>query len=338
MKPLALLATGMMTGVGLSAPASCAAIRCGLNNFAETRFMDSGGEWLVGSSVPLEKPWRGRAKLVHLVVPAIRECLDFAKSVPPEHIALFLCTAEKDRPGRLEGVDEQLLSEVQDALGVRFHPKSAVIANGRVGGVEAIQKAWPAVYRENLPGCIVAGSDTYLVAGTLSELERQDRLLTANNSNGFIPGEAGAAILLGPENRKSEMDLLLTGIGFGEEKATIDSEEPLRADGLVQAVTQALEMAKITLGKVDYRITSVNGEQYWFKEAALALTRIFRERKEEFDIWHAVDCIGEVGAATVPCSLGIALAAHRKNFAPGNRVLCHFSNDDSHRAALILNP
>jgi 3-oxoacyl-[acyl-carrier-protein] synthase-1 len=328
----------MMTGVGLNAPASCAAIRCGLNNFAETRFMDSGGEWIVGSSVPLELPWRGRAKLVHLVVPAIQECLDFTKNVPPEKIPLFLCVAEKGRPGRLDGLDDQLLEEVQDAMGVQFHSMSAVIAGGRIGGVEAIQKTWKAIYRESLPFGIVAGTDTYLVAGTLAGLEKQDRLLTANNSNGFIPGETGAAILLGPESRKSEMDLLITGIGFGAETATIDSEEPLRADGLVQAVKQALDAAKLSLGAVDYRITSVNGEQYWFKEAALALTRILRDRKEEFDIWHAVDCIGEVGAAIVPCSLGIALAAHRKKYAPGTRVLCHFSNDDTQRAALILNP
>jgi len=337
LKPLTLLTAGMMTGVGLNAPASCAAIRCGLNNFAETRFVDSAGEWIVGSSVPLAQPWRGRAKLQHLVVPAIRECLDFTENAPPEKIPLFLCVAEKDRPGRLAGLDDQLLEEVQDALGVRFHSMSMVIADCRVGGVEAIQHAWKAIYREGLPLSIVAGTDTYLVAGTLTALEEQDRLLTANNSNGFIPGEA-AAVLLGPESRKSEMDLLITGIGLGEEKATIDSEEPLRADGLVQAVKQALESAKVTLGAVDYRITSVNGEQYWFKEAALAETRILREHKEEFDIWHAVDCIGEVGAAIVPCSLGIALAAHRKRYAPGARVLCHFSNDDSQRAALILNP
>ncbi len=328
----------MVTGVGLNAPASCAAIRCGLNNFAESRFMDSGGEWIIGSSVPLEQPWRGRVKLVHLVTPAIRECLDYLGKVPPEQVPLFLCVTEKERPGRLEGLEDRLLEEVQENLGSRFHPSSAVIAEGRVGGVKAIQEARNAINQERVPFCMVAGVDTYLVSGTLTGFETQDRLLTANNSNGFIPGEAGAAILFGPESKKSKIDLQISGIGFGEEQAIIDSEEPLRADGLVQAVKQALDMANVTLGEVDYRIASVNGEQYWFKEASLAETRILREHKEEFDLWHVVDCIGEVGAATVPCSLGIALAAYRKNYAPGNLVLCHFSNDSSQRGALVLNP
>ena len=42
--PLAITSVGMVTGVGLSAPASCAAIRCGIDNFQDTRFMDSYGE------------------------------------------------------------------------------------------------------------------------------------------------------------------------------------------------------------------------------------------------------------------------------------------------------
>ena len=35
---LSIVASGMVSAVGLSAPASCAAIRCALDNFHETRF------------------------------------------------------------------------------------------------------------------------------------------------------------------------------------------------------------------------------------------------------------------------------------------------------------
>ena len=132
MKPVAILASGMVTGVGLNAPASCAAIRCAIDNFSETRFMDKGGEWIIGSQVPLEQPWRGLPKLVHMVVPAMRECVAHAGNVRPEMIPLLLCVAEKERPGRLEGLDDQLFHDVQGELGVRFHPRSAVIARGRV--------------------------------------------------------------------------------------------------------------------------------------------------------------------------------------------------------------
>ena len=66
------------------------------------------------------------------------------------------------------------------------------------------------------------------------------------------------------------------------------------------------------------------------------MTRTLRVRKEEFDIWHPADCIGEVGAAIVPVVLAVALAAARKNYAPGPGALCHFAGDNSERAAVIL--
>jgi 3-oxoacyl-[acyl-carrier-protein] synthase I len=333
-KPIAILAAGMVTGVGLDAPSSCAAIRCAIDNFSETRFMDSGGEWIIGSQVPLEQPWRGLPKLVHMVVPAIRECLAQAGNVRPEMIPLLLCVAEKERPGRLEGLDDELFSDVQTELGVRFHARSVVIPRGRVAGGLAMIEARRLIHEERLPFCIIAGVDSYLVASTLAAYEEKNRLLTSQNSNGFIPGEAGAAILVGPQ---TPTDLLCLGIGTGEEHATIDSEEPLRADGIVKAIKAALADAGKSMADVDFRITDSNGEQYWFKEAALAVTRILRVRKEEFEIWHPADCIGEVGAAIGPCALGVAQAAARKDYAPGRSPMCHFSADTSERLSLVLS-
>jgi 3-oxoacyl-[acyl-carrier-protein] synthase-1 len=92
----------------------------------------------------------------------------------------------------------------------------------------------------------------------------------------------------------------------------------------------------LTMGDLDYRITDIGGEQYQFKEAALALSRLLRVRKEEFDIWHPADCIGEVGAASLPCMLGVVLYAAQKGYAPGPRPLAHLGNDDGKRVALAL--
>ena len=125
-------------------------------------------------------------------------------------------------------------------------------------------------------------------------------------------------------------------MGTANEPAPIESAEPFRADGLVQAFKGALRTSGCTFRDVDYRITDVNGEYYSFKEATLALNRTLREQKESFPIWHPVDCIGDVGAASGPVVLAVALAAARKGYAPGPGVLCHFSSDGSERAAMIL--
>jgi 3-oxoacyl-[acyl-carrier-protein] synthase-1 len=325
----------MVTGVGLNAAATCAAVRCVIPNYVETRFIDKGGEWIIGSPVPLPQLWRGRAKLVQLLVPAIRECLALVREERPERIPLLLCVAEMARPGRLPGLNN-LFNEVQGALGVRFHPESRVIEQGRVGGARALALATKLIHDQRLPLCLVAGVDSLLLGATLAGYEARFRLLTSENSNGFIPGEAGASVLLGPAGRARGPELLCLGIGFGKEKAMIESEEPLRADGMVEAFRAVCADAGHTLDELDYRLTDLNGEQYLFKEAALALSRTMRKLKDRFELWHPANAIGEVGSAIVPCILGVALAAARKGYAPGNKVLCHFSGDDGDRAALIL--
>ena len=83
---------------------------------------------------------------------------------------------------------------------------------------------------------------------------------------------------------------------------------------------------------LDYRLTDNSGEQYYFKEAALALTRTLRQRKEAFDIWHPADCIGETGAAIGAVALAVALAAGIKAYAPGRACSSHAGNDDGRSA------
>lgn len=336
--PVAILGAGMMTGVGLNAPASCAAIRCAIDNFTETRFMAQGGEWIIGSAVPLEQPWRGQAKLVKLLAGPVRECLDLVPETPAAEIPLLLCVAERDRPGRLDGLDNALFFELQKELCTGFGAGSEMITEGRIGGALAVRRARELLYRptEAPRYAIVAGADTFLVGPTLTAYDECDRLLTERNSNGFIPGEAGAAVLLSRPERWNGTALHILGLGFAHEDATIESDQPLRADGLSQAITAALADAATTIAAIDFRITDISGEQYAFKEASLALSRLLRVRKEEFDIWHPADCIGEVGAAALPCMLGVALFAARKKYAPGPAVLAHLGNDDGKRGALVV--
>jgi 3-oxoacyl-[acyl-carrier-protein] synthase I len=331
--PVAILHAGMVTGVGFNAPSTCAAIRCGITGFVETRFMFEG-EWLIGCPVPSEENWRGRERLLQMAVPAITECMAGIDRTPPSEIPLLLCVAEDDRPGRLAGLDQTFLHEVQARVGQQFHQQSVLIERGRVGGVEAIDLARRLV-ANGRPYCILAGVDSLLVGPTLAAYDSKSRIQTAENSNGFIPGEAAAAVLLAPA-RRIEAELHCSGIGFGTEPASVNSEQPLRADGLVEAIRAAFADSGLGYEQMDFRITDISGEQYGFKEAALAQLRSMRVRKEEFYIWHPADCIGEVGAAIVPVILGVALIAMRKGYAPGPGVLCHCANDDSQRACFVL--
>jgi 3-oxoacyl-[acyl-carrier-protein] synthase-1 len=331
---IAIKATGLVTSVGLSAPASCAAMRAKVSNPTETRFIDSGGQWIMAQQVALEKPWRGLTKLTKMATMVIAECLDGIARDEWASMPLLLCVAEQERQGRLAGLDDQLFRDIEQALGVRFAPASAIIAQGRVSVAIALAQARKLIHEHNAPQVIIAAADSLLSWPTLGVLEREQRLLTERNSNGFMPGEGGGALLVGRPQGKDEM--LCTGIGFGIETAHIDSGEPLRADGLTAAIKKALAEAGCEMHDMDFRITDLSGEQYYFKEAALALSRTLRKRKETFDLWHPAECIGECGSAAGLAVLALANAACRKAYALGPHLLIHLANDGGSRAATVL--
>jgi 3-oxoacyl-[acyl-carrier-protein] synthase-1 len=336
-QPLAIVDCEMVTGVGLSAASSCAAIRCAIDNFQETRFMDRGGEWIMGSTVPLGESWRGETKLIKMLATSITELMARNPGVNANHTPLFLCLPEQERPGRIIAGNNAFFLALQEETGLEFHEQSRIISQGRVSVSIALARAREVIYGNPPSQVLIAGADSLLVGQGLTVFEENERLLTSQNSNGFIPGEAASAVLVSLPVPGGKPQLICRGVGFGLEAATIDSDAPLRADGMVKAIKDVTADAECGLDEVDFQLVSVSGEHYWFKEASLSLTRTLRVRKEEFDIWCPADCIGEVGAAIGPVMLSVALTAVKKDYAPGSSMICYFSNDDGKRAVSILS-
>lgn len=135
-------------------------------------------------------------------------------------------------------------------------------------------------------------------------------------------------------------ELLIEGIGFSEETGNILGEQPVKGDGLTQALRTAMNQAGVQFSDADYWLNDQNGEHYKFKEATLAQIRLERmreqPRRQRFEVWHPIEYIGEVGAAIVPCLFGFARDAHRMDYAPGPLALLHVGSDEGRRAALVL--
>lgn len=332
--PLSIDRVGLVTAVGLGAEQSCAAFRAKVTKPVQASFLGADGEFLAAHQVELDEPWTGLERLSKMACMAIAEALHDVPVSRWNDIPLLLCVAEPGRPGRRKDLDIELISAIRSELGVSFSNRSAVIAQGRVATVVALSHARTVLNESGVEQVLVAATDSLLNAATLRHYGEQDRLLTQENSNGFIAGEGAGALLLSRDVAPGA--LLCTGIGFGRESASIESGLPLRADGLSQAIKAALTDAQCDLGDIDFRITDLAGEHYYFKEASLALSRALRHRKEEFDLWHPAECTGEIGATAGISMLALAWAACRKGYAKGPGILLHLSNDDGPRAALTL--
>jgi 3-oxoacyl-[acyl-carrier-protein] synthase I len=306
-----------------------------LSNPSLTHFLDAAGERIIAHRVPLpDDSAAGVRRLAQMAALAIEDCLRQVPQSEWSSLPLLLCLPEGDRAGRDEDLDVEILRQIERELQTGFASASGVIAQGRVSVPVALLNARRLLQQRHDQPVLIAAVDSLLNWPSLREIEESDRLLTGENSDGFIPGEGAGAILVGSANIDER--LRVSGIGFAMEKASIRSAEPLRGDGLTAALQAAFADASLGMHYMDLRIADMSGEQYYFKEGTLALGRTLRRRKEQLDVWLPAECVGETGAAIGAVTLAVAEAACRKGYAPGRRMLLHFSADDGKRAALVL--
>lgn len=338
MTPLAVVAYGMVSPLGFNGPATLAALRAGVSAIRELPWPDpESGEPLRGAKIDLPH-WSEEVRtLADMAAASIEECLAGIEPAERRAIPILIGVAAPQRAGRHAGLEAELLEGVAARMGGPLHPASAAFPADQTGCIRAIVEAARLMESGRVRLAVVCGVDSLLRQESLDAYAERMRLMTPANSNGFFPGEAAAAVLVTDARGEGADRVVIAGLGFALETATIESAEPFQAVGLTSAVKQALSGAGVSMSAVDYRLTDLSGEHYKFKEATFVAVRLDRgERQAELDVWHPIEYLGEIGAAIVPCLLAWALHAAQHGYQPGPCALCHVGSDAGERAALVL--
>jgi 3-oxoacyl-[acyl-carrier-protein] synthase I len=332
-----LTAAGMVCPVGLSAKAACAAMRAGIAGFTELPFHDRQNEPIIGAATPAPGlGTRRHTRLVKLLTLALEDLLRNRPNMDWRRVPLLVGLAEVNRPGGADDLTATVVSEVQQLLGIKFHPKlSIALPQGHVAGFAGLRLARDLDRSGSASMSLVCGVDSYLNGAALDWLEEKLRLKTPDNTDGVIPGEAAAAVLV--ESQSTTDAAQVVGLGFGLEKASVLTEEPLLGLGLADAGRKALAEAGWGFHEIDFRLSDVTGENYGFREHTLAHARLMRVvRLEDHPLWHPADSIGDTGAAAGVVQLVMAAAAWGKAYAPGARAACFTSAVPGERAVALL--
>ena len=326
----------MITPVGLNAPASCAAMRAGISRLQDLPIFHPTSEPLIGAYVE-EADWADTEIHVHLMAQCMRELTLGWSTQDRADAAWFFCLSDPGRVGRPPRIDRWLLPFLERRLGWSLPTDRVwIIQQGRTSVFRGLAEARQLMTRQGVSRCVVAGVESAVDETSVSWLYKTRRLKTPENPDGLYPGEAAAAAEIFAVPQRSVDDVRITGLGFGEEPNPIGTSRPCRADGLTAAVRAALAEAQLDFGDLDGRISDVTGEQYYFREASLVLSRLLRRHKNSFPLWHCADAIGDVGATVGAVLLGLAATALRKGYAPGPNLICQTSAESGERAAAIV--
>lgn len=333
--PLFVVGAGACTAIGMSLAATDCALRAGMDHFQESDFVCRNGDPIRVARLPDQSLW-GKRRLARWAACALEDCLRTAQ--PPldlGQVPLLLLAAERARPHSDDDRYRQIYTELETVLGARLHPHSRIVTLGRTGIGAALQLAQQWLTAAQVAEVVILGVDSYLDAATINHYLAQRRLLTYDNSQGFLPGEAAAAVRIALTPAPGA--LRIDGIGFGEEPGRIDGSVPSRATGLSRALRQALQQAAMTPDAFDLRLSDQNGESFYAREAANAFTRLGNDGLGKLATLTLADCVGEVGAALGPLMLGWAKCLFQRADTTGDSALAHLAGDDGTRVALALS-
>jgi 3-oxoacyl-[acyl-carrier-protein] synthase-1 len=334
--PVHVEAVGMACPVGLTATLACAAIRAGIDRRMEMDYLDNDGEPIVGShldSLGWERTRRERWSI--LLAYALRDlCRNHGLGLIERTPMVLVVPADSNG---YQPTNAEIAVDLAARLQIQIDPRQVeVVFADSYGAFWAIAAARQRLVAASQSDArvLVAAADSLIEARVLLRLARARRLITKENSDGVIPGEAAACVLLGTSAKVGHASIV--GMGFGNEPGRLDNDVPLRGEGIADAARQALSEAGLAMHDLHFRLSDASGEAYWFKEQVLVISKLLRRNMDEFPLWLAAARLGDVGCAASLCNLLTAVAAWRRGYAPGPRAIAYASAGNGDRAALVL--
>jgi 3-oxoacyl-[acyl-carrier-protein] synthase-1 len=325
----------MVTAVGSTALASCAAIRAKIAGFEEVPYTDVRSEPIVGAPVNfIASESKGTVRLRDLAIPALEECLDAIPNPGTSRIALMLGVGHPSRPGPHRSADV-LFREIERKLSVALSPHSRVIAEGSLSTVIALNEARLLLAQQAVDYCIVGGVDTYLEREQLTWLQANCRLKRPNNPDGLIPGEAACFLAVG-QSQPGDGGVQIIGLAL-ENTNHIKDVPAVRAIALSRAMSGSLKEAAVLSNQISFELTDMTGERDLGVDHAIALTRVFVDPRRGLDVWHPAMSLGATGSAAFPSLIAIVWAAASRGFAPGEYAMCVTLSDGWGKGAAVLS-
>lgn len=340
-RSMVLQAAGLCCAVGYHLDAAVCALRANMDHFQESSFFCNKGEPVRAAILPGDL--YGHARLQQWIELAIHDCRKFLPDplsvFDPARTALVLLCPHQQRPHADPVLYMNLALDALEHAGqghlMPGEYTCNTIAGGRAGLGKALLHAAHYLGATGFEQVLLIGMDSYLNAADISRLLHAERLFVTDNSNGFMPGEAASALLLRLAVPGSP-GLHIQGVGHAQEAGRPDGSVPSRGQGLSEAIRRACQQAQCPPEALEFRISDQNGEQFFAREAANAITRVLAGNGKLPHITIA-DKIGEVGAAAGPAMLAwLQRDMAHSLYSPGKLGLIHLAEDSGERCAVLV--
>lgn len=203
----------------------------------------------------------------------------------------------------------------------------------------AVEKALASLADGSVDFALVAGFDVRTDAASLAAGVEAGRIIGPKRIWGYIPGEAGAAILLASERgvRRSDVrsEATLLAVASGREANPPGSTVPCLGRGLTDVVLRALDaLPPNTCASGVF--CDLNGERQRSDEWGFTVSRTASRLRDPGDFTTPVMAWGDCGAANGLLLLGLAATTPVRGQAADACTLVWTCSDGAERAAALV--
>jgi 3-oxoacyl-[acyl-carrier-protein] synthase-1 len=328
---LAIRSIGAVTAGGPTAAMSMGAIHAQLQLFEDTAVVGPSGDAITGALTPLDKKHQGVARVAGLGLLALSECAAAAGAAAAGPQPVIVCgPALAD----LEATEAELLDRLSVDGGIPIdRARSRVIPRGRASVIEALGIAADLLRSGAVAGCYLVGVDSLVTPTRLQKLVEQQRVLDGVNPDGFVPGEAAAALLL-LATTDPQTKAVIAGVGAADDSGVAGGHA-----GTGGGIGVAIERAAVAAGVQANRIAAIahdlSGSYALSDELALAAARPPFTAMTSVRMLQIPFTTGETGAASGVLALA-ALAFFLENNAVTSPAAALFTSDGASRGAAVV--
>lgn len=348
-KPVVISAVGMPSPVGLTAAQTFASVRARVSrkNEMPSLYLCGGedpdfdaGTPLVASAFQYLQDERKRmtTPVEWLAYIAARAFHDLAseKTLPPEEdrgVGLFISLPEA-RPGWGPDREEEFVYHFHNFIKRDIFPFERFDYSGRTGGLSMIGAASAALDRGEIRCAVVGGVDSYLFPEWLEPLDRAYRIRSDRNTDGFVPGECAAFLLLEPEGQPEARSIVPRSRVIGHSRRDCSPSDLRNATGaaLGEAIAELIPPGAAP----PVVVCDLNGETSRMKEWGFAMARLGTRLGRPVLLEHPADALGEIGAASGAALCVLAVFYLEKKYRHRSEALVFCASDSGERAALLI--
>jgi 3-oxoacyl-[acyl-carrier-protein] synthase-1 len=258
------------------------------------------------------------------------------KALPPAEdpgVGLFVSLPET-RAGWGPDREEEFVYHFHNYIERDIFPFERFEYSGRTGGLSMIGAASAALGRGDIRCAVVGGVDSYLYPEWLGPLDRAYRIKSDRNTDGFIPGEGAAFLLLEPEGRPETRGIVPLSRVIGHSRRDCSPSDLRNATGaaLEEAIAELLPPG----ASPPVVVCDLNGETSRMKEWGFAMARLGTRLGRPVLLEHPADALGDIGAASGAALCVLAVFYLQKKYMNRSEALVFCASDSGERAALLI--